>query len=154
PVWDAARSRVVRVYGAVQDITAIKQLEKQLAQSQRLESVGRLAGGVAHDFNNILTIILSNCDLILDDIEINHRLRGDIQQIQDAAKRAADLTQQLLAFSRQQFLLPQILDLNQIVAAMEKLLRPLIGEHIQLLTRLQPDLGQVNADPGRIEQVV
>jgi PAS domain S-box-containing protein len=154
PVWDAAQGRVVRVYGAVQDITRLKQLEQQLGQAQKMEAVGQLAGGVAHDINNILTIILSNCDLILDELSLAHQLRDDIGQIQSAATRAAELTQQLLAFSRQQVLQPRILNLNDVVATMEKLLRPLIGEHIQLLTRLQPDLGLVYADPGRIEQVV
>jgi signal transduction histidine kinase len=144
----------VRVYGAVQDITKLKQLEQQLAQAQKMEAVGQLAGGIAHDFNNILTIILSNSDLVLDELEQDHPLRDDIKQIQGAAIRAAELTQQLLAFSRQQFLQPRILNLNDVVAAIGKLLRPLIGEHIKLLTKLQPDLGPVNADPGRIEQVV
>jgi two-component system, cell cycle sensor histidine kinase and response regulator CckA len=154
PVWDAAQGRVARVYGVVQDITQLKLLEQQLAQAQKMEAVGQLAGGVAHDFNNILTIILSSCDLIFDELEPNHHLREDVGQIQGAAGRAAELTQQLLAFSRQQILQPHILNLNDVVAAMEKLLRPLIGEHIQLLTRLQPGLDRVNADPGRIEQVV
>jgi two-component system cell cycle sensor histidine kinase/response regulator CckA len=154
PVWDAAQGRVVRVYGAVQDITKLRQLEQQLAQAQKMEAVGQLAGGIAHDFNNILTIILGSCDLILEDRHLGQRLRDDIKQIQGAAARAAELTQQLLAFSRQQFLEPRILNLNDVMSAMEKLLRPLIGEHIKLLTRLQPDLGPVNADPGRIEQVV
>ncbi|HET9221807.1 MAG TPA: ATP-binding protein, partial [Roseiflexaceae bacterium] len=154
PVWDEAQGRVVRVYGAVQDITRLKLLEQQLAQAQKMEAVGQLAGGVAHDFNNILTIILSTCDLIFDELEPNHRLREDVGQIQGAAGRAAELTQQLLAFSRQQILQPHILNLNDVVLAMEKLLRPLIGEHIRLLTRLQPNLDRVNADPGRIEQVV
>ena len=154
PVWDAAQGRVVRVYGAVQDITRLKLLEQQLAQAQKMEAVGQLAGGIAHDFNNILTIILSSCDLIFDELEPGHRLREDVEQIQGAAARAAELTQQLLAFSRQQILQPHILNLNDVVVAMEKLLRPLIGEHIQLLTKLQPELGRVNADPGRIEQVM
>jgi PAS domain S-box-containing protein len=106
PVWDAARSRVVRIHGVVQDITRLKQLEQQLGQAQKLEAVGQLAGGIAHDFNNILTIILSSCDLILDQLDLGSRLRDDIEQIHGAAARAAELTQQLLAFSRQQILQP------------------------------------------------
>jgi two-component system, cell cycle sensor histidine kinase and response regulator CckA len=154
PVWDATHTRVLHIYGAVQDITAFKQLELQLTQAQKMEAIGRLAGGIAHDFNNILTIILSNCAFMLDEIGPDQPMRQDVEQIQGAAARAAELTQQLLTFSRQQILQPHMLNLNNVVAGMEKLLRPLIGEHIELLTRLQPELDWVNADPGRIEQVV
>jgi PAS domain S-box-containing protein len=154
PVWDAACRRVVRVYGAVQDITQLKRLEQQLGQTQKLETVGRLAGGIAHDFNNILTIILSNAMLALDSLDQRHPLRQEIEDVQQAAIRAAELTKQLLAFSRQQVLLPRILNLNAIVAEIGKLMRPLIGEDIELIIRLEPQLGQIKADPGQIEQVI
>jgi PAS domain S-box-containing protein len=154
PVMDATHGRVERVYGAVQDITKLKQLEQQLGQSQKLEAVGRLAGGIAHDFNNILTIILNNSMLVLESIDQRHPLRQEIEHIREAALRAAALTRQLLAFSRQQVLLPRILNLNTVVAAIGKLLRPLIGEDIELITKLEPQLGLVKADPGQIEQVI
>ena len=154
PVWDTAVNRVVRVYGAVQDITRLKQLEQQLGQAQKLEAVGRLAGGIAHDFNNILTIILGNSTLALESLDQGHPLRREIDDIQTAARRAAGLTKQLLAFSRQQVLLPRVLNLNTIVAELGKLLRPLIGEDIELITRLEPRLGLIKADSGQIEQVI
>jgi PAS domain S-box-containing protein len=154
PVWDAAERRVVRVYGAVQDLTQIKQLELQLNQAQRMEAIGRLAGGVAHDFNNLLTVILGNTELLLDTPADSAAMREDVAQIQRAGERAAALTRQLLAFSRQQVLEPRILSLNAVVSDMSQLLRRLIGEDIEFDTRLDPALGLVRADPGQIEQVI
>lgn len=135
------------------DVTERKKLEEQLRQSQKMEAVGQLAGGVAHDFNNLLTVITGYSDLLLLSIE-QEKQRQDIEQIKKAARQAASLTRQLLAFSRKQVLQPQVLDLNQVVADMEKMLRRLIGEDIELVTMLEPALGRVKADPGQIEQVL
>jgi two-component system, cell cycle sensor histidine kinase and response regulator CckA len=145
---------VTRIYGAVQDITQIKQLEQQLSQAQKLEAIGQLAGGIAHDFNNLLTVILGNTELLLDPDTPMEALRENAEQIHDTTKRAAALTRQLLAFSRQQVLEPRRLDINRIVHDMRQLLHRLIGEDIDLVTRLACDLGQVHADPGQIEQVI
>jgi PAS domain S-box-containing protein len=128
--------------------------ETATLQSQRLESVGRLAGGVAHDFNNLLTAIMGYSELVLEELPPGDRMREDVEEIRKAAARAGALTQQLLAFSRRQVLETKPLDLNDVVADMEKMLRRLIGEDIALETALQPDLGTVKADPGQIEQVI
>jgi two-component system cell cycle sensor histidine kinase/response regulator CckA len=154
PVWDATAGRVVRGYGAVQDITKIKQLEQQLTQAQKMEAIGQLAGGIAHDFNNLLTVILGSVDMLLAALTDGHALRQDAEQIRQTAKRAAALTRQLLAFSRQQVLESRRLDLNTVVTSMGQLLSRLIGEDIDLVMKLEPDLGQVHADPGQLEQVI
>ena len=154
PLWDANEARVVRIYGAVQDITQIKQLEQQLNQAQKMEAIGQLAGGIAHDFNNLLTVILGNAELLLDPATPIEALHAHAELIQDTAKRAAALTRQLLAFSRQQVLEPRLLDINTVVNDMHPLLHRLIGEDIALVTHLAPDLGQVQADPVQIEQVI
>ncbi len=154
PVVEAEHGQGLRVYGAVQDLTAIKHLEQQLGQAQKLEAVGRLAGGVAHDFNNMLTVILGSCTLVLDVLDKEHALRYDIEQIQAAAERAAALTRQLLAFSRRQVLQPAILNLNDVVTSTTQLLHRLIGEDVNLETRLAPGPGLVKADPGQIDQVI
>lgn len=140
--------------GLSEDITDRKQLEEQLRQSQKMEAVGQLAGGVAHDFNNLLTGILGYCDLALDRIAGQDPLRSDIGEIKKAGDRAAALTRQLLAFGRRQVLQPKVLDLNLVVADLERLLRRLIGEHIALSTQLAPALGRVKADPGQVQQVL
>ncbi|GIK43103.1 MAG: hypothetical protein BroJett011_69360 [Chloroflexota bacterium] len=139
----------------VRDITERKHLEEQLRQSQKMEAVGRLAGGIAHDFNNLLTVITGYTGLLLDkfaDEEDSHR--KDIEQINQAAKRAASLTRQLLTFSRQQVLQPTVLNLNEVLSNLEKMLRRLINEDIDLVTVLGKGLGQVKADPGQMEQVI
>jgi len=136
------------------DVTEQRSLREQLNQSQKLEAVGRLAGGVAHDFNNELTIIMGLSDLILTGLNDNDPLRKDMSEISDAAERSSALIRQLLAFSRKQFLEPRILDLNSVLANLEKMLRRLIGEDIELLITLEPELGRVKADPGQIEQVI
>jgi PAS domain S-box-containing protein len=136
------------------DITQRQKLEEQFRQAQKMEAVGRLAGGIAHDFNNILTVIIGNCAFMLEGLGEEHPLYHDLEQTQRAAERAARLIRQLLAFSRQQLLRPEILNLNSIVAHVEKLLRRLIGEDIELATVLDPNLGQIKADPGQIEQVI
>jgi PAS domain S-box-containing protein len=153
-VQDASAQRVIGVYGAVQDITQVKRLEQQLSQAQKMETIGRLAGGIAHDFNNLLTVILGNVELLLAASTANDGVRQDAEQIQQAAKRAATLTRQLLAFSRQQVLEPRYLDLNSVVLAMSELLQRLIGEDITLVHRLAPGLGHVHADPSQLEQVL
>ncbi|HEY2375314.1 MAG TPA: ATP-binding protein [Gemmatimonadaceae bacterium] len=137
----------------VEDTTERKELELQLAQSQRMEAVGRLAGGVAHDFNNLLTVIKSYSTILLSALEGDAR-REDVEEIAAAADRAAALTRQLLAFSRRQMMQPRALHLNAVVTDVEKMLRRLIGEDIALLTRLDPELWLVHADPGQIEQVI
>jgi len=136
------------------DITDRRKLEEQLRMSQKMEAVGQLAGGVAHDFNNLLTAILGYCNLMLDDMPSEDPLRGDLDEIRAAGERAAALTRQLLAFSRRQMLQPQVVDLNAVVRQMEKLLRRLISEDVELATRLAPDLMTVRVDPASIEQIL
>jgi PAS domain S-box-containing protein len=132
----------------------LRALQDQLSQSQRMEGIGRLAGGVAHDFNNILSIILSCAGFALEGLKEGDPVREDVLEIEKGAKRAAALTRQLLAFSRRQVLQPVAMDLNQSLGGMEKMLRRIIGEDIDLVRSLAPDLGIVKADPGQIEQVV
>ena len=151
--YDAAR-RPIRELGTAQDITERKQLQDQLLQAQKIESVGRLAGGVAHDFNNLLTVINSSAELALAELKAGDPLREDLEEIRAAGARAAELTRQLLAFSRKQLLQPVVLNLNALVAATEKMLRRLIGEDIDLKLVPGEDLGSVKADPGQIEQVI
>ncbi len=129
-------------------------LQHQLRQSQRLEAVGKLAGGVAHDFNNLLTIISGYSDLALSQLAPDDALRQNIEEVTKAANRATALTSQLLAFSRKQVLKPKVINLNAIISDLEKMLRRLIGENIDLITVLNPDIGRVKADPGQIEQVI
>jgi two-component system cell cycle sensor histidine kinase/response regulator CckA len=138
----------------LQDVSARRSLEEQFHQSQKMEAVGRLAGGIAHDFNNLLTAITGYAELLLSDLEPSNPHRCDVVEIKNAAGRAAALTRQLLAFSRKQLLAPQVLDLNRVVVSMDKLLQRLIGEDVDLITRLGPALGSVKADPGQIEQVI
>jgi two-component system, cell cycle sensor histidine kinase and response regulator CckA len=136
------------------DITERKRLEEQLLQSQKMEAVGQLAGGVAHDFNNLLTAINGYSDLTLRRLSPEDPLRRNVEEVRKAGERAAALTRQLLAFSRKQVLQPVALDLNALVSDMEKMLRRLIGEDVELRTALAPDLGSIKADPGQVEQVV
>jgi two-component system cell cycle sensor histidine kinase/response regulator CckA len=133
---------------------ALKQSENQFRQAQKMEAVGQLAGGVAHDFNNMLSVILSYCDFVLEDLEPEHRVRADVHEIKKAGRRAADLTRQLLMFSRQQILEPKVLDLNELVAELDKMLHRLVGEDIDIVLSPGRGLGAVRADPGSIEQVV
>ena len=131
-----------------------RQLEMQLRQAQKMETIGQLAGGVAHDFNNLLTVIFGHCEMLAMKLPQESPGRDSVDQIGRAAERAAALTRRLLAFSRQQVLEPQLLDLNLLVADMEKMLQRLIGENVRLITILQPDLNRVLADPGQIDQII
>ena len=146
--------QLVRVWGTQRDVSDQRHLEEQFRQAQKMEAVGQLAGGIAHDFNNLLTAILGNTQLLLRDLPPGDAKRGDVEEIRKASERAASLTRQLLAYSRRQMLQPEVLDLNVVVAEMDKMLRRLIGEHIALVTVLSPELGRVRADPNQIEQVL
>jgi two-component system, cell cycle sensor histidine kinase and response regulator CckA len=136
------------------DVTDRKQLEEQFRQAQKMEAVGRLAGGIAHDFNNLLMVIQGYADLLADRLPEGESLRRNAEQIQTAAQRATSLTQQLLAFSRKQMLAPKVLNVHSVVADMEKILRRLIGEDVELRTSTEHDLWLVKADRSQIEQVV
>jgi len=149
------------ILGIARDLTKSKRAEEalihreaQLQQAQKMEAIGQLAGGIAHDFNNLLTIITGYSQLVLSRLDSDDQLREDVEEIRKAAARAADLTQQLLAFSRRQMLSPKVLNLNAAVENVATMLQRLIGEDVHLVTVLDPDLGQVKADPGQIEQVL
>jgi signal transduction histidine kinase/DNA-binding response OmpR family regulator len=137
-----------------EDITERKQLEAQYIAAQKMESVGRLAGGVAHDFNNLLTAIGSYAELARQSLDGDHPAYADMQEITNNVRRAAHLTRQLLAFARRQIVAPEVFNLNDLVANIDSLLRRLIGEDIQLVIVPGPDLGSIRADPGQIEQVL
>jgi signal transduction histidine kinase/ActR/RegA family two-component response regulator len=136
------------------DVTQRRLLEDQLRQAQKMEAVGMLAGGVAHDFNNLLTIITGYSQLIVNNLSLDDPNRQSAEQIMKAGERAATLTRQLLAFSRRQVLQPKVLDVNRLIGTLTAMLRRLIGEDIDLRLDLRQGLGQVNADPGQIEQVL
>jgi two-component system, cell cycle sensor histidine kinase and response regulator CckA len=137
-----------------EDITERRVLENQFRQAQKMEAVGRLAGGVAHDFNNLLMVISGYAEVLLEHTRRNDPLYPKIEAIHQATDRATTLTRQLLAFSRKQLLELKVVDLNLIVEDIKRLLRPLIGENIELQTQLAPDLGRTRADAGQIEQVL
>ena len=143
----------VRTWGITRDVTERLHLEEQLRNAQQLEAIGRLAGGIAHDFNNILSIIMGHAELLLA-TGVDERSRIGLEQVRRAAERAASLTQQLLAFSRKQVLQPKVLDLNDTVADVQKMLSRVIGEDIELIAKLHPSLMAVKADPGQVEQVL
>jgi PAS domain S-box-containing protein len=152
PVRDAAG--VITSYVAVKrDISRELALEAQLLQAQKMEGIGRLAGGVAHDFNNLLSVILSYVGFAAKDLP-EGQLKSDLLEVKKAGDRAAQLTGQLLAFSRKQISRPERLDLNELLSEMERMLSPLIGEDVELVRRLAPGLGVVKADPGHLEQVI
>ncbi len=148
------RGEVNGVVAVIADITEQKSLEDQLRQSQKMEAVGQLAGGVAHDFNNLLTVILGYSDLAASRVGAHEALRQDLQVVKQAGDRATLLVAQLLAFSRKQVLQPRILDLNDLIANTDKMLRRLIGENIDLISITRPGLGHVLGDAGQIEQIV
>ncbi|MCB0061955.1 MAG: PAS domain-containing protein [Caldilineaceae bacterium] len=167
--WVRCRGRVVsrdadqqplRFSGTQMDITEYKQLEQQLLQSQKMEAVGRLAGGVAHDFNNILTVIISYSELALRQLHSQKegkqegRLQKRLEEIRKAAEKATRLTRQLLLFSRSETVSPVVLDLNRLVIDVETMLERLIGDHIHLDMKLEPTINRIKADPGQIEQIL
>jgi two-component system cell cycle sensor histidine kinase/response regulator CckA len=144
----------LRMVGSLLDLTERLRLEERLRQAQKMDAVGRLAGGVAHDFNNLLTVIRAHAELLRDSLPSGTQDAEDLDEIQKAASRAAALTHQLLAFSRQQVVAPRTLDLNATVANVEKMLRRLIGEDIAFTTTLQHGAGGILADAGQVEQVI
>lgn len=155
------RGEPVRMIGSMLDLTerrkaeeALRESEEKLRQSQKMESIGRLAGGIAHDFNNLLTAIIGYSDLTLDALRENDPLQNNILEIRKASERAAELTHKLLAFSRRQMLQPRVVNLNSVVSDMDRILRRLLTEDVDLITKLDPTVGKVKADPGQIEQVI
>ena len=149
-----SRGKIIGIIGLSRDVTEHRLTEDRLRQAQKMEAIGTLAGGVAHDFNNILMVISGYSSVLNDALASDPRLRTHVEQIQKASERAAALTRQLLAFSRKQPIQPVPLNLNHIVVGMEKLLHRLIGENIIISTSLAPDVGTVLADPGQMEQVI
>jgi signal transduction histidine kinase len=147
-------SRVIKLVGTIQDMTAHRQLEQQLSQAQKMESVGQLAGGVAHDFNNLLTVISGHAAMLLEVLPLHDESRESVEEIAQAADRAAALTRQLVTFSRRQIIQPRIISLNELLRNLEKMLRRLIGEDIELVLSLDPEGASICADTGQIEQVV
>ena len=144
----------VRGVGISLDVTERHTLEEQYQQAQKMEAIGRLAGGVAHDFNNLLTAILGYCELLLVDLDPSDPRQADIKEIQKAGESAARLTRQLLALSRKQMIEPTLLDLNVVVTDMRAMLGRLIGEDVKIVLALRPELGCVKADRGQVEQIV
>jgi len=132
----------------------LRRTEEQLRQSQKMEAIGRLAGGIAHDFNNMLSVIMSYASIVSGELKAEDPLRADVEEITLASRRAADLTRQLLAFSRQQVIEPRIVDLNDIINKMDNMIRRLIGEDIRFRTKATPGLGKVKVDPGQMDQVI
>jgi PAS domain S-box-containing protein len=156
-------SRPIGIQGIARDISERKELEEQLSHAQKMEAVGRLAGAIAHDFNNVLTAILGYSQLLLRRMDANATerqgahtasMRREVAEIEKAAQRAATLTNQLLAFSRKQVFRPQALNLNHVITDLQNILQRLLGENIEFVTRYDRKLGSVNADPGRLEQVI
>jgi two-component system cell cycle sensor histidine kinase/response regulator CckA len=160
--WLADQGRVVRdqagktlyMTGVCLDVTERKHVEERLRQAQRMESVGQLAGGIAHEANNMMSVVLGCADYVLQRSDLSEPVRQDVEQIWKAAKRTAGVTQQLLAFSRRQVLQPQVLDLNATVRGLEPILTRTLGESSGLRMHLSPGLGRVRADPGQLEQVL
>jgi signal transduction histidine kinase/ActR/RegA family two-component response regulator len=157
-IWSAPlREGTGAVRGSVMvvaDITDRKRLEEQIQQAQKMEAVGRLAGGVAHDFNNLLTVITGYCQMLLDRLEPSDTAYEDMQQVLRAADRATTLTKQLLAFSRKQIVQPKVIDLHGLLHEMDHILKRLLGEDIELHVEAAPNLGKVRVDPGQLEQVI
>jgi two-component system cell cycle sensor histidine kinase/response regulator CckA len=153
PVLDPA-GHILEWVGAAADVTEHRNLQDQFTQSLKMEAIGQLAGGVAHDFNNLLTVITGCGELLLEDLPAQSPSRELVQEMKRAGERAATLTRQLLAFSRKQLLAPRVLDLNEIISGSEKMLRRLVGENTEVITRLDPDLWPVMADAAQIDQML
>jgi PAS domain S-box-containing protein len=153
-VMTDGEGRAVRMLGATQDVTQRREAEERQRQSQRIEAAGRIAGGVAHEVNNQMTVVLGLSDFMLRSPELSPGLRADLVQIRRAGERSALITSQLLAFSRRQVLWPTLIDLNQIISDFERVLRKTAGEHATLVLRLSPDLPPVLADRAQMEQVL
>ncbi len=152
---DVARKQLESEIQARQrTVEKLERTEQQFRQAQKMESIGRLAGGIAHDFNNILSVIMSYADLVLDDLPAADRHRGALEEVLKAATRAADLTRQLLAFSRQQVLAPSVLDLNDVITNLRKILERIVGEDVELNFRLDPTSWRVLVDRSQVEQVI
>ncbi|MBD3266453.1 PAS domain S-box protein, partial [bacterium] len=149
-----AKEELIEISGITFDITDRKKLEDQLLQSQKMEAIGKLAGGIAHDFNNLLTAILGYSNILVKKIPSTEPYYKHIQEIKNAGERAASLTNQLLSFSRKQIQEPQILDLNDIILNMDKMLRRLIGEDIEFITIPDSQLKRIKADPTQLEQII
>ncbi len=153
PIYDA-RHELTHFVIVLEDITEAKHLQNQLLQSQKIESIGTLAGGIAHDFNNLLTVINGHAEMALLKLNQNKKIHSDIISILHAGKKAANLTRQLLAFSRKQIFKAEILNLNEVIQNMEKMVRRLIGEDILIKIQLAPQIPYIKADPGQLEQVL
>src|SRR5208337_4088940 len=153
-VFFDGQSQAVRVVGVIQNVTERKRLEQQLLQSQKLESVGRLAGSIAHDFNNLLTIINGYAHLVLAEMGARDALRDSMEELSKAAMQAAGLTRQLVSFSRRQVAEPKTIAVNEFVKDYENMLRRLLGENIELVLSLDAQAGAFRADPGQIGQVL
>ena len=149
-----SEGRITHFVAVKEDVTERKQSFDQLRQVQKMEAIGQLAGGIAHDFNNLLTIINGYSTLLIRGLENGSPMRKEAEQILRAGERAADLTRQLLSFSRRQILEPKVLNINIQVQSVEKMLRRLIGEHIELVTHLSGDIGFIKIDPGQVEQII
>ena len=146
--------RPIRMVGTVQDITDRRQLEDQLRQAQKMEAIGRLAGGIAHDINNALTAIAGYAELALGEVAADHPARADVEEIRRAAERAGAVTRQLLAFSRKQIIEPRLFNLNDTVASIARLLSRLVGHDVSVRTELSDDLRPIVGDPGQVEQAI
>jgi two-component system, cell cycle sensor histidine kinase and response regulator CckA len=152
--YDKASGRPLRMRGILLDVTERKQTEERMQEVVRLEAIGRLAGGIAHDLNNMLVAIMGFSDLLSQSFGPDDPRREDVEQINRAASQSASLTQQLLAFARRELIQPRSLDLNRLVRYAAGMLRPVVGENIELVVRLSPTLGGIHADPPRVEQIV
>jgi PAS domain S-box-containing protein len=149
-----ADGTILHLEGSIEDISEWRELQNRFLQSQKVQAIGQLAGGVAHDFNNILTAIIGYSDLLIEKGSLTTSSAAQVHEIKRASERAASLTRQLLAFSRKQTLLPRVVQLNTVVADMGKMLRRLVGEHIEIRTKLAGDLANVKVDPSQVQQVV
>ncbi|MEO8078000.1 MAG: response regulator, partial [Acidobacteriota bacterium] len=149
-----AAGKATGTFSSGTDITEGRAMEEQYRQAQKMEAVGRLAGGVAHDFNNLLTVILGHCDLLMDDLSVTDPRQPCVAEIRKAAQRGAGLTRQLLSFSRKQIVEPTLIELNAVVGDLQSMLDRLIGEDVKIVLKLRPDLACVKADRGQVDQIV